>query len=149
MADGKKPLLFQKGGNVSRSPMKDINQRAMELNRLRRVMEEDPYDPMALLNDTQRQFIREMAVHLGEDGETLIKQVATYTDETLQAEEPRPEKVLSVVSSKLQELEEDAEKERQKNNARNGGNAGAAGNVPQPAAGDGNGAAAGRWSKWC
>jgi hypothetical protein len=131
MADGKIPPVFQKGGNVSRSPMKDINQRAMELNRLRQVLEADPYEQMALLNDTQRQFIfiREMAVHLGIEGETLIQQVATYIDETLQVEDepPRPEKVLSVVSSKLSELEGDAEKERQKNNARNGGN------VPQPA----------------
>jgi hypothetical protein len=70
MADGKIPPVFQKGGNVSRSSMKDINQRAMELNRLRQVMEVDPYDPLALLNDTQRQFIREMAVHLGEDGDS-------------------------------------------------------------------------------
>jgi hypothetical protein len=45
------------------------------------------------------------------------------------------------VSSKLQELEEDAEKERQRNSARNGGNAGAAGGVPQSAEGDGHGAA--------
>jgi hypothetical protein len=63
-----------------------------------------------------------MAVHLGEDGENLIKQVATYIDETLQAEgvPPKAEKVLSVVTSKLQELEEDAEEERHTNNARNG-----------------------------
>jgi hypothetical protein len=115
MADGKIPPVFQKGGNVSRSPIKDINQRALELARLRRVLEVDPYDPLAVLNDTHRQFIREMAVHLGEDSETLIKQVATYIDETLQAEEEplRPEKVLCVVSSKLQELEEDAEREQQ------------------------------------
>jgi hypothetical protein len=97
--------------------MKDINQRALELNRLRRVLEVDPYDQLVFLNDTQHQFIREMAVHLGEDGENLIKQVATYIDETLQAEEepPRPQKVLRVVASKLQELEEDAEKERKNN----------------------------------
>jgi hypothetical protein len=83
-----------------------------------------------------------MAVHLGVDGENLIKQVATYIDETLQAEgEPiRPEKVLCVVSSKLQELEEDAEKEQQNDNTGDGGLAGATGGVPQPAAGDGNGA---------
>jgi hypothetical protein len=70
--------------------MKDINQRAMELNRLRQALEVVPYDPLALLNDTQRRFIREMAVHLGEDGENLIKQVAIYIDETLQAEEEPP-----------------------------------------------------------
>jgi hypothetical protein len=52
MADGKVPPVFQKEGNVSRSPMKDINQRAMELNRLRQVLEVVPYDPLALLNDT-------------------------------------------------------------------------------------------------
>jgi hypothetical protein len=111
--------------------MKDISQRAMELIRLRQVLEADSYEPMALLNETQRQFIREMAVHLGFEGEKLIHQVATYIDETLQADEepPRAEKVLSVVTSKLSELEEDAEKERQKNNARN------VANVPQPAAG--------------
>jgi hypothetical protein len=133
MADGKIPPVFQKGGNVSRSPIKDINQRAIELARLRRVLEAEPYDPLAVLNDTHHQFIRE----------TLIKQVAAYIDETLELEEEplRPEKVLSVVSSKLQELEEDAEQGRQNDNAGdNGGNAGAADGTPQPAEGDGNGA---------
>jgi hypothetical protein len=117
--------------------MKDINQRAMELNRLHQVLEVVPYEPMALLNDTQRQFIREMAVHLGEEGETLIKQVATYIGEILQAEgvPPKAEKVHSVVTSKLKELEDDVEEERQRRNARSEGN------VPQPAAGAGKEAA--------
>jgi hypothetical protein len=74
--------------------MKDINQRAMELNRLCQVLEVVPYELMALLNDTQRQFIREMAVHLGVEGETLIQQVAINIDETLQDEgvPPKAEK---------------------------------------------------------
>jgi hypothetical protein len=63
--------------------MKDINHRAMELTRLHQVLEADSYEPMALLNDTQRQFIREMAAHLGLEGEKLIQQVATYIDEIL------------------------------------------------------------------
>jgi hypothetical protein len=111
--------------------MKDINHRAMELNRLRQVLEVVPYEPMALLNDTQRQFIREMAVHLGLEGEKLIQQVEDYIDGILQAEEAplKAEKVLSVVSSKLKELEDDVEEERQRNVARNKDN------VSQPAAG--------------
>jgi hypothetical protein len=80
MADGDIPSGFQKGGNVSRSPMKNISNRALELNRLRQVMEVFPYEPMSLLNDTQRQFIREMAVHLGLEGEKLIQDVANYID---------------------------------------------------------------------
>jgi hypothetical protein len=118
MADSSIPSGFQKGGNVSRSPMKNINNRAIELNRLRQVMEVFPNEPMSLLNDTHRQFIREMAMHLGLEGEKLIQDVANYIDGILQQEEepPTAEKVLSVVSSKLKELEDDAEAERQKNN---------------------------------
>jgi hypothetical protein len=106
MADGNIPSGFQKGGNVSRSPMKNINNRAMELNRLRQVLEVVPYEPMSLLNDTQRQFIREMAVLLGLEGEKLIQDIAHYIDGILQQEEPplKAERVLSVVSSKLKEL---------------------------------------------
>jgi hypothetical protein len=131
MVDSNIPSGFQKGGNVSRSPMKDINQRAMELDRLRQVLEVVPYEPMALINDTQRQFIREMAVHLGVEGQTLNQQVATYIDETLQAEgvPPKAEKVLSVVSSKLKELEDDVEEEPQRNIARKKDN------MSQPTAG--------------
>jgi cytoskeletal protein RodZ len=68
---------------------------------------------MSLLNDTHRQFIREMAVHLGLDGENLIQEVAIYIDGILQqeGEPPTAEKVLSVVSAKLKELEDDAEAE--------------------------------------
>jgi hypothetical protein len=109
MADGNTPSGFQKGGNVSRSPRKDINNRAIELNRLRQVLEVVPYEPMALLNDTQRQFIREMALQLGLEGEKLIQEVADYIDGILQQEEVplKAEKVLGVVSSKLKELEDD------------------------------------------
>jgi hypothetical protein len=116
--------------------MKDINHRAMELTRLQ-VLEADSYEPMALLNDTQCQFIREMAVHLGLEGEKLIQQVATYIDEILQAEDvpPKAEKVLSVVSSKLKELEDDIEEERQRNIARSKDN------VSKPAVGAGKEAA--------
>jgi hypothetical protein len=64
MADSSNPPGFQKGGNVSRSPAKNIISRAAELNRLRQVLEVFPYEPMSLLNDTHQQFIREMAVHL-------------------------------------------------------------------------------------
>jgi hypothetical protein len=67
--------------------------------------------------------------------------VAAYIDETLDSEE-RPikaEKVLSIVSSQLQELEEDAKQGWQDDDAGgDGGNAGAAGGMPQPAEGDGN-----------
>jgi hypothetical protein len=58
--------------------MKNISNRAMELNRLRQVLEVVPYEPMSLLNDTHRQFIREMAMHLGLEGEKLIQDVANY-----------------------------------------------------------------------
>jgi hypothetical protein len=111
--------------------MKYINQRVMELNRLCQVLEVVPYKQMALLNGTQRQFIREMAAHLGLEGEKLIQQVATYIDGILQAEETplKAEKVLSVVSSKLKELQDDVEEERQRNAARNRDN------VSQPTAG--------------
>jgi hypothetical protein len=60
--------------------MKDINHRAMEQNRLHQVLEVVPYKPMVLLNDTQRQFIREMALQLGLEGEKLIQEVADYID---------------------------------------------------------------------
>jgi hypothetical protein len=72
----------------------------LKLNRLRQVLEVFPYEPMSLLNDAQRQFIREMAVHLGLEGEKLIQEVAIYIDGILQQEEQpfTAEKVLSVVS---------------------------------------------------
>jgi hypothetical protein len=63
------PAGFQRGGNVSRSPLKNINNRAMELERLHRVLETLPYEPMLLLNDTHRLFIKEMEVHLDLDGD--------------------------------------------------------------------------------
>jgi flagellar biosynthesis/type III secretory pathway protein FliH len=61
-----------------------------------------------------------MAVHLSLEGEKLIQEVAIYIDGILQQEvdPPTAEKVLSVVSSKLKELEDDAEIERQRNSAR-------------------------------
>jgi hypothetical protein len=92
----------------------------MELNRLHQVLEVVPYEPMSLLNDTQRQFIREMALLLGLEGEKLILDTANYIDGILQQEdEPlKAEKVLSMVSSKLKELEDDVEAERQRNIAR-------------------------------
>jgi hypothetical protein len=108
------PMGFQKGGNVSRSPLKNINNRAMELERLRRVLETLPYEPMSLLNDTHRLFIKEMAVHLDLDGEKLIEEIALYIDGILQEEQTpyTAERVLSIVSAKLRELEDDAEAER-------------------------------------
>jgi hypothetical protein len=86
---------------------------------------------MSLLNDTHRQFIKEMALHLGLEGEKLIQDIADYIDGILQQEEqpPTAEKVLSVVSSKLKELEDDAEAERQRNIARTRDN------LSQPVAG--------------
>jgi hypothetical protein len=60
--------------------MKNINNRAMELNRLRQVLEVVPYEPKSLLNDTQRQFIREMALLLGLEGEKLVQDTANYID---------------------------------------------------------------------
>jgi hypothetical protein len=86
MADSNIPIPagFAKGGSVSRSPLKNINSRAMELERLRRVLETLPYEPMSLLNDTNRLFIKEMALHLDLDGENLVKEVAIYIDDILQ-----------------------------------------------------------------
>jgi hypothetical protein len=97
MADSNIPQGFQKGGNVSRSPLKNISNRATELERLHRVLEVFPYEPMSLLNDTHRQFIKEMAVHLGLDGENLVHEVALYIDGVLHEEQPpnTAEKVLS------------------------------------------------------
>jgi hypothetical protein len=71
---------------------------------------------MSLLNDTHRQFIKEMAVHLELDGEKLVYEIALYIDGILQEEQPpyTAERVLSVVSAKLRELEDDAEAERGK-----------------------------------
>jgi hypothetical protein len=131
MADSSIPQGFQKGGNVSRSPLKSISNRAAELERLRQVLKVFPYEPMSFLNDTHRQFIREMAVHLGLDGENLVREIAIYIDGILHEEQPpyTAEKVLSVVSSKLKELEDDAEAERKRKNART------ADNVSQPVAG--------------
>jgi hypothetical protein len=110
------PEGFVKGGSVSRSPLKNINSRAMELERLRRVLETLPYEPMSLLSDTNRLFIKEMALHLDLDGENLVKEVAIYIDDILQEEQPphSAEKALNVISAKMKELEVDAEAERQK-----------------------------------
>jgi DNA primase len=132
MADGSNPPGFQKGGNVSRSPLRNVSNRALELNRLRQVLEVFPYEPMSLLNDTHRQFISEMAVHLNLDGEKLIQEI----DRILQQEgqPPTAEKVLSVVSSKLKELEDDVEAEQQRSNART------TDSVSQPVAGTSKGA---------
>jgi hypothetical protein len=107
------PMGFQKGGNVSRSPLKNISNRAMELERLRQVLETLPYEPMSLLNDAQRLFIKEMAVHLEVDGEKLVKETALYIDGFLQKEQTpySAERVLSIVSTKLRELEDDVEAE--------------------------------------
>jgi hypothetical protein len=133
MADSNIPIPkgFQKGGNVTRSPLKNISNRAIELERLRRVLEVFPYEPVSLLNDTHWQFIKEMAVHLGLDGETLVHKVALYIDGVLHEEQPpyTAEKVLSVVSAKLKELEDDAEAERKRKSANN------TDNVSQPVAG--------------
>jgi hypothetical protein len=118
MADSNIPIPagFVKGGSVSRSPLKNINSRAMELERLRRVLETLPYEPMSLLNDTNRLFIKEMALHLDLDGENLVKEIAIYIDGILQEEQPphSAEKALSIISAKMKELEEDAEAERKK-----------------------------------
>jgi hypothetical protein len=118
MADSNIPIPagFTKGGSVSRSPLKNVNSRAMELERLRRVLETLPYEPMSLLNDTNRLFIKEMALHLDLDGENLIKEIAIYIDGILQEEQTpwTAERVLSIVSAKMKELEDDAEAERQK-----------------------------------
>jgi hypothetical protein len=103
----------------------------MELERLRRVLETLPYEPMSLLNDTNRLFIKEMAVHLDLDGEKLVEEIAIYIDGILQEEQTpyTAERVLSIVSAKLRELEDDAEVERQRKNAKTKDN------VSEPVAG--------------
>jgi hypothetical protein len=75
---------------------------------------------MSLLNDTNRLFIKEMALHLDLDGENLVKEIAIYIDGILQEEQPphSAEKALSIISAKMKELEEDAEAERKKKHAK-------------------------------
>jgi hypothetical protein len=86
---------------------------------------------MSLLNDTSRLFIKDMAVHLDLDGDNLVKEIALYIDGILQEEQTpyTAEKVLSIVSAKLRELEDDAEAERQRKDAKSKDN------VSEPVAG--------------